>query len=94
MNAILCQIDGWLITLVRIYTLLMIVYALTSWVPDLRGNWFRYLAAVIDPVVMPFRRIIPPLGNLDISFLVVMLILNYPLVWLISASARNVCAFQ
>ncbi len=59
-----------------IYLLLMLVYAVVSWVPSLRGRWTAYLAMVIEPVLVPVRRVIPPLGGLDLSFLVVVIILQ------------------
>jgi YggT family protein len=76
-NALLCQLLFLVSQLLRIYLLLMLVYAVVSWVPSLRGRWSDYLAMIIEPVLMPFRRVIPPLGGLDISFLVVMLLLGY-----------------
>ncbi|MBV9584632.1 MAG: YggT family protein [Alphaproteobacteria bacterium] len=59
------------------YTLLLFVYAVASWIPDLRrGRWFYWLASLIEPVLMPIRRVIPPLGGLDIAFLIVLLVLQ------------------
>jgi YggT family protein len=34
----------------------------------------RFLNIVTEPVLAPFRRLIPPAGNFDMSFLVVALI--------------------
>jgi YggT family protein len=59
-----------------LYLLLMLVYAVVSWVPSLRGRWSDYLAMVIEPVLVPVRRIIPPLGGLDLSFIVVIIVLQ------------------
>jgi YggT family protein len=55
----------------------MLAYALVSWVPSLRGRWFDYVARVVEPVLIPVRRVIPPLGGLDLSFLIVILLLGY-----------------
>ena len=63
--------------LLNIFWILMLVYAVVSWVPSLRGRWTDYLAAVVEPVLIPFRRIIPPLGGLDIAFLVVILLVTW-----------------
>lgn len=77
MNLLLCDLAGALRYAVYAYTLLLFVYAVCSWVPDLRrGRWFYYLASVIEPVLVPVRRIIPPIGGLDIAFLVVLLVLQ------------------
>jgi YggT family protein len=70
----LAQVLQWA---VNIYTLLMFVYAVVSWIPDLRrGRWVYALASVIEPVLMPIRRIIPPVGGLDLAFLIVILVLQ------------------
>jgi YggT family protein len=52
-----------LIELVAIF-----VYCLLSFVPSAHYDAnFRLLAAIIEPVVRPLRRIVPPLGGLDFS---------------------------
>jgi YggT family protein len=76
-NIILCNLAQILGDLVWIYTAILLIYAVVSWFPDLRrGRWTYYLAALVEPVLMPIRRIIPPMGGLDIAFLVLLLILQ------------------
>jgi YggT family protein len=72
-----CQLFQILAHILQFYLVLMLVYAVVSWVPSLRGRWSDYLAMVIEPVLMPLRRVIPPLGGLDLSFLVVMLLIGF-----------------
>jgi YggT family protein len=60
----------------KFYLLLLIVYAVLSWVPSLRGRWSEYVAMAVEPVLLPVRRIIPPIGMLDLSFLVVFFVLT------------------
>ena len=72
----MCQIWGIVDLLFKLYVLVMIVYAVVSWVPSIRGRWTDYLAMLVEPVLMPVRRIIPPLGGLDLSFLVVIIIIQ------------------
>ena len=73
----LCDLATVLKYVVNIYMLLLLVYAVTSWIPDLRrGPWAYYLASVIEPVLVPIRRIIPPLGGVDLAFLVLLLFLQ------------------
>jgi YggT family protein len=55
----------------------MLLYAVVSWVPSLQGRWSAYVARVVEPVLQPVRRIIPPVGGLDLSFLVVIIIVGY-----------------
>ena len=73
--------------------MLLIIYA-DAFValPDLRGPWVRYIAMFVEPVLQPLRRIIPPLGGLDLSFLVLLLVLNYLIVPLLSSAAYGACA--
>ena len=72
----------------RIFWLLMIVYAVVSWVPSLQGRWSTYLARIVEPVLVPLRRVIPPLGGLDMSFLIVILLVGY----LMTAVPRTACS--
>ncbi len=75
--------------ILRIFWLVMIVYAVASWVPSLQGRWTYYIARVVEPVLMPVRRIIPPIGGLDVAFLIVIILVSY----LISAIPRAACAY-
>ncbi|HEY0396329.1 MAG TPA: YggT family protein [Candidatus Elarobacter sp.] len=74
-----------------VYLLLMLIYAVVSWVPSLRGRWTDYLAMVIEPVLTPVRRIIPPLGGLDISYLIVFIVLQFVLRLIASNAAAQAC---
>jgi YggT family protein len=58
------------------YMLIMILYAVVSWIPSIRGRWSDYLAMAVEPVLAPVRRVIPPLGGLDLSFLVVLIVIQ------------------
>jgi YggT family protein len=78
--------------LLQFYTLILLAYALVSWVPSIRGKWTEYIAMLVEPVLTPVRRIIPPMGGLDLSFLVVILLIQ-----LISNQALNyarACSFS
>ncbi len=91
MNALLCQLDSLAILLARLYSLVLLIYAVVSWIPDIRGPWVRYLAAIVEPVLAPVRRIIPPLGGLDLAFLVVLLVLQMVVVPLLQRAAFTAC---
>ena len=68
----------------------MIVYALVSWVPSLRGRWSDYLARIVEPVLQPVRRVIPPIGGFDIAFLIVIVLVGY----LVGAIPSAACAYH
>ena len=57
---------------------LTFVRCLMSWFPNI--NWynqpFRALKDTTDPILEPFRRIIPPFGGFDISPIVALFTLN------------------
>ena len=50
--------------------------SIISWFPiDKNGPVFQALAAITDPILEPLRKVIPPLGMLDISPMVAMVVL-------------------
>jgi YggT family protein len=92
-NAALCTLSNVLLTLVNVYSILLFVYAVLSWIPDLRGRWTYYLAAVIEPVLVPIRRVIPPLGGLDLAFLVLLLVLQLVIRPFLQQEAFHACFY-
>lgn len=80
MSSALCQALSALDKLIWLYSIILIVYAVLSWVPDLRGSWARYLDAIVEPVLAPLRRVIPAAGGIDWSFLVL-----FAIIWAIRA---------
>ena len=64
-----------IITLVgRLLTLTLVVNALLSWAPmDPSHPVRRTLADICEPIVRPFRNLLPPTGMMDFSPLVAMI---------------------
>jgi YggT family protein len=64
----------------NLYLIVLIARAIFSWFPLSEGSPFiplvRFLRAVTEPVLAPLRRIIPPAGMFDISFLVLFLVIE------------------
>ena len=83
-----CVVWDILWKLFALYLLLMLVYAVVSWVPSLRGRWTDYLAMVIEPVLVPVRQVIPPFGGFDLSFLVVFIVLQFVMRMIASEPCR------
>jgi YggT family protein len=69
----------------QIYLLILLVRAVLSWFPYSHDSPLNPVRRVVftltEPVLAPFRRIIPPVGMLDLSFLVafiaVYLVVNF-----------------
>ena len=60
-----------------IYTWVLIIRVLITWVsPDPFNPVVQFLNRATDPVLEPIRRIIPPIGFLDITPIVALLLLQ------------------
>ncbi len=68
--ATIAHIVGYLITFLG-YAIL--IRSLLSWFPiDRDGPVVQALAAITDPVLEPLRRVIPPIGMIDITPMIAM----------------------
>lgn len=90
----MCSIWQVVAILFRVYLLVMLIYAVISWIPSLRGRWTDYVAMLVEPVLTPVRRIIPPLGGLDLSFIVVIIVLQVVLSSIIQPQIFSACALS
>ncbi len=65
-------------SLLSLYLLLLFVRAVLSWFPIRPDSGLvpviRALDTVINPVLMPLRRVIPPAGMFDLSYIVLVII--------------------
>jgi YggT family protein len=64
---------------VQLLTLLIVVRAILSWIPtaDYGHPIIRFIVRVTDPVLEPVRRLLPPLGGLDLSPIIAILLLQF-----------------
>jgi YggT family protein len=64
----------------QVYVLILVVRAVMSYFPYSPDSPLnpvrRFVTVVTEPVLAPFRRIIPPVGMLDISFLVAFIVIE------------------
>ncbi len=64
----------------QLYIVILIVRAIMSWFPYRHDSPLNPVRRVVfmltEPVLAPFRRIIPPIGMLDISFLVAFIVIE------------------
>ena len=62
---------------IGLLTLIILANALVSWVQvDPRNPIVRTLHAITEPILHPIRAILPPIGQMDFSPLVAILILS------------------
>jgi YggT family protein len=69
-----------LCAIIVVYTIVLFVRAILSWFPpQTHGTWLATVSSIVfgvtEPVLAPLRRVIPPAGMFDLSFMVVILIL-------------------
>jgi len=64
-------------TLFRLYYYILLARIVLSWV---RVDWYhpvvQWIYRVTEPVLAPFRRVLPPLGGLDFSPIIALLVLQ------------------
>ncbi|MEW4289216.1 YggT family protein [Rossellomorea marisflavi] len=64
-------------SLLNIYMWALIIYILMSWFPNARETSIgQILARICEPYLEQFRKIIPPLGMIDISPIVAFIVLR------------------
>lgn len=56
---------------------MLILRAILSWVSQGHNPIEMVMGQLTEPLLAPIRRIIPPIGGLDLSLLVMMIILNF-----------------
>ncbi|HFE5217901.1 TPA: YggT family protein [Staphylococcus aureus] len=73
---VLATIFKFILFVVEIYYFGMIIYFFTSWVPSIRETKVDYfLAKIYEPFLQPFRKVIPPIGIIDISSIAAIFVL-------------------
>jgi YggT family protein len=69
--------EQFVFSLYLVYTLLVILYVLMSWVQLPYNIWIgrlrSFLHDTVEPVLRPIRAVLPPLGGFDLSPLVALL---------------------
>jgi YggT family protein len=73
------NVESFIDVFVYVYVLLILVYIILSWIRLPYSVWLnriqRFLYDVCDPYLRLFRRILPPLGPLDLSPMVGVIVL-------------------
>jgi YggT family protein len=64
-------------TLVDLYSLIVLGAVIVSWLPiDRRNGLVVTLHRVTEPALAPIRRVLPPMGGLDLSPMVLLIALQ------------------
>jgi YggT family protein len=73
------QIQDFVNVFIGVYILVILVYIITSWIRLPYSPWLnrvqRFLYDVCDPYLRLFRRVVPPLGPLDLSPMLAVIVL-------------------
>lgn len=68
---------GLLYGAVSVLMLLIIVRIVSSWVPFIRENRFMWTVfSLTEPIMAPFRNMIPPIGMFDLSPIILIFLMN------------------
>ncbi|WP_332690081.1 YggT family protein [Halalkalibacter lacteus] len=60
-----------------IYSFFIIGYILMSWFPNARESSLgQFVGRIVEPYLEPFRKFVPPLGMIDLSPIVAIIVLR------------------
>lgn len=62
--------------LIQLLIILVFLHALGSWIPQVReSRYYELLDRIVEPLLRPIRRLLPDVGGIDLSPMVLILIL-------------------
>lgn len=79
-NPVVIALSGLVILLTAVFKLIfwvLVLRAILSWVSQGRNPIEAVMIQLSEPLLAPVRRIIPPIGGLDLSMIVVLLALQF-----------------
>ena len=62
---------------ISVFVLFVFIRFLSSWFVFTRNTFLGFVQRVTDPVLIPLRRLIPPVGMFDISAMILLLLLGF-----------------
>lgn len=75
---LIARLNGIIATFIYFYSILIVLRIFLSWLPSI--NWdnqpMKFIRIVTDAYLDIFRRFVPPLGGLDFSPIVALLVLS------------------
>ena len=71
-------IINWLLRLLDVYSIILVIYALMSWIPTLYGTWFgRITVKVSRPYLSLFENLPLQFWGLDFSIVIAFIVLKF-----------------
>lgn len=71
-------IINWLLRLFDVYSIILVIYALMSWIPTLYGTWFgRIIVKVSRPYLSLFENLPLQFWGLDFSIVIAFIVLKF-----------------
>lgn len=71
-------IINWLLRLLDVYSIILVIYALKSWIPTLYGTWFgRIIVKVSRPYLSLFENLPLQFWGLDFSIVIAFIVLKF-----------------
>ncbi|MDR3053687.1 MAG: YggT family protein [Coriobacteriales bacterium] len=73
------QVASILVQAVNLYVILIVVWAIFSWFDHSKGvlnDIYKVLDAVVSPYINLFKRFIPPIGGIDLSPILAIVLLQ------------------
>jgi YggT family protein len=64
---------------IQLVELVVVIWCLLTWFPNIRwyDQPFRTLEKIVTPILAPCKKIIPPVGNFDLSAMVTIFLLQF-----------------
>ena len=71
-------IINWLLRLLDVYSIILVIYALMSWIPTLYGTWLgRIIVKVSRPYLSLFENLPLQFWGLDFSIVIAFIVLKF-----------------
>lgn len=61
----------------RVLVIVVFIYTLLGYFLDRRNTIFQMVGQIVEPMLIPIRKVVPNFGGLDFSPLVLMLLLQF-----------------
>lgn len=62
--------------LLSVFVLFIFIRFVSTWFVFTRNTFLGFVQRITDPILLPFRKLIPPIGMFDISAMIVLILIN------------------